>query len=555
MHRTPPLLPPILVLFALAGCGGDGGGGGDPVGPGPGPGDPTPAIAVSATPTTLNLEAGDSVQVTAQVTGSGGFSGSVTVSAEGLPPGVTAAQQTVQVAGGSGSGTLRLVAASSAEPGSHTLTLRARASGVSDATASLSLALTAPPGDGGNGDGNGGGGDGLLLTVDFRACPTEQQPLWVAVSTGGEGWARVEGTDQVYTFEAEGTTGFAWYVELPVLRGIQVQYVAGEELTDDPIPVCDRGPFTVSGTVAGLSGTETGLVGMGGGSGLAVAAAPQVTLEGVHGGSQDLVAYRADAADPDLARERMLFRRGVSVGSGTTLGTVDFGGDEAFAPAIATFQVSGAESFVPFMDYVTSEACRPAPLYQLPLQSDPEVLVRGAPGARQGSQDLHAFGATGFLAGGSTFVLEQRWFRSLGGGALTLPPPPGVALERLSGPTLRIGAEMSIPAVFHAEGGAGSVSFLWEVPLNRRFQVAASFLALAELSGSAPGGSGAWEARLDMPDLSGAEGWEADWVLPSGASASTLVQVTATSLPAAPGAPRCAEGSWLRSAQRLGTTP
>ncbi len=83
--RTETVRRAVLVLAsgAIAACSSTGDGGTQP--------GPTPAIAISLNPTSGSVAQGGSTSLTATLTRSGGFSGTVTLSVQGAPTGVTGA--------------------------------------------------------------------------------------------------------------------------------------------------------------------------------------------------------------------------------------------------------------------------------------------------------------------------------------------------------------------------------------------------------------------------------------------------------------------------------
>ena len=96
---------------------------------------PTPAINLSASPGSVSLMQGSNTTVTMLVTGSGGFSSSVTLSASGLPSGLTAAFTPSTIASpGSGSSSLKLSAASGVSPASFNVSITASGGGLSQTT-------------------------------------------------------------------------------------------------------------------------------------------------------------------------------------------------------------------------------------------------------------------------------------------------------------------------------------------------------------------------------------------------------------------------------------
>lgn len=128
----------VLVVGLLTACSGS-----DSEGTGPDPDpDPDPTLSVAVQPTSLQLEQGESAPVTVTVTRGGGFAGAVTLSATGLPSGVTLAGATI--ASGAAQAQLTVAAAAGAAVGSSTVTLQANGAGVS-ASATLALQVEAAP--------------------------------------------------------------------------------------------------------------------------------------------------------------------------------------------------------------------------------------------------------------------------------------------------------------------------------------------------------------------------------------------------------------------------
>ena len=121
-------------------------------------------FTLSVAPTTLSVQAGGaqnsivpeangaSLALAAAGTGtlnvtiarSGGFDGSVAVTVEGLPTGVTASALTI--GGGLLTGSITITAAANAAVGTATLTVRGTGIGVSAQTATVQLTITAAPG-------------------------------------------------------------------------------------------------------------------------------------------------------------------------------------------------------------------------------------------------------------------------------------------------------------------------------------------------------------------------------------------------------------------------
>ena len=132
----------FAVLVAATAATACGGGGSDDTGTNP---TPTPAIGISVSPTSLSLVQGANGSVTATVSRSGGFAGSIDLTVENAPTGVTSSLSPASVASGSTSSTITITAAAATAPGNYNLTVRAKGTGVTDQTATVALTVTAAP--------------------------------------------------------------------------------------------------------------------------------------------------------------------------------------------------------------------------------------------------------------------------------------------------------------------------------------------------------------------------------------------------------------------------
>jgi len=99
-----------------------------------------PDFTISATPATGTVTAGNSATYTVNISPTNGFTGSVSLTASGLPSGATASFNPVSVSG-SGSSTLTVSSSSSTPAGSYTLTVTGT-SGTLTHTATVTLNVT-----------------------------------------------------------------------------------------------------------------------------------------------------------------------------------------------------------------------------------------------------------------------------------------------------------------------------------------------------------------------------------------------------------------------------
>lgn len=125
----------LVVVALMVACGSD-----SPSDPDPGG---NPSISITLGTATLVLQQGENSTVRVTLTRSGGFSGGVTVSLEGLPTGVTA--PSAQIASGQTTADLAVTVAAGAAVGAVQATVRAVGTGVAAATATLNLEVTAAP--------------------------------------------------------------------------------------------------------------------------------------------------------------------------------------------------------------------------------------------------------------------------------------------------------------------------------------------------------------------------------------------------------------------------
>lgn len=129
----------LLTLVTLSGCGGGSGGGGGSPAPPPS----TPTFSLSLNSTSIAIVQGSTQTLAIQVIAQNGFSGSVSITATGLPAGLSVSPVPLVISAGS-SGNLSLAAASDAALGSVQVTLAA-VSGAITVDDSLAVAVKAPP--------------------------------------------------------------------------------------------------------------------------------------------------------------------------------------------------------------------------------------------------------------------------------------------------------------------------------------------------------------------------------------------------------------------------
>lgn len=112
------------------------------------PGTQTPDFILSASPGSLSVAQGSSATSTISIAVAGGFNSAISLSASGLPSGVTASLTPSSIAApGNGSSTLSFTASSTATTGTFNVTVTASGGGITH-TAVVSLSVTAAGGGG-----------------------------------------------------------------------------------------------------------------------------------------------------------------------------------------------------------------------------------------------------------------------------------------------------------------------------------------------------------------------------------------------------------------------
>ena len=140
----------LLATISMAACSGDS----------DGPAAPDPqGFTLSVSPASITLEPGSSEELLISITRRGGFAGSVSISAEGLPAGMTAS--TTSITGGTQSAVMTMTAGANTAPGETRLTIHG-SSTVADVTGrSAPVSIVVTP--------------GLDLDLDYESLNSEER--------------------------------------------------------------------------------------------------------------------------------------------------------------------------------------------------------------------------------------------------------------------------------------------------------------------------------------------------------------------------------------------
>jgi hypothetical protein len=106
--------------------------------------DPPGTLALSVSRTTLDVAAGSSDTLTASITRGGSFTGTVNLTVEDAPEGVTATLATPSLTGTQTSSAVTITVVAAVAPGSYPLTVKAEGDGVTDQETTVTLNVIAP---------------------------------------------------------------------------------------------------------------------------------------------------------------------------------------------------------------------------------------------------------------------------------------------------------------------------------------------------------------------------------------------------------------------------
>jgi len=498
----------------------------------------TPDFSVSLGAPNTSVQAGNSTQLQVTVARTGGFNGSVQLTATGLPAGVTATFNPATIPAGSTASTLTLAASAGAAAATSTVTVSGTGTGVTGArTAVVSLQVTAAP----------TGGD-----TSWSFCGLTGIPLWLAVQNGDGAWTRVNGTNGRYQFGISAARGgVAYVIEQPGgLMELEIFYGTKAELALHGEQLCEGAEGagkTVNGNVTGFTGiTDVTVLSLGG---VLPTSAPTqgngaVTFTGVPDRTLDLMGAIStfNLGTFEMTPSRIFARRGINPAAGSTLPTIDFSGPESFAPANHSLTINGAgagedvisvtglrttNGFLPTMGLSTSSTR----WYSLPANQiksgDLHILMTTATTA-----EIYSPTRTMVRMIAQPTNLTFSLGPQLGSPTVSLPAGVG---QRRGQVVYNVQAEYDRFWVASFNQGSGNGNRSSNVQMTRDYR-----------------GSGSGAVTLEIPEFDGVSGWQQTWGLRPGQPVTWSLSAVGWSGQGGITQPPFTDGSEYRTASRLG---
>jgi hypothetical protein len=495
----------------------------------------TGSFALTLAPATLSVAAGTSGTSTITIARTAPFAGAVDLVVSGAPAGVTATLSSASVTGNTA--TLTVPAAASAAASTSTVTVTGSAAGVSNATGTLALTTTLAP----------GGGTGNII---FRFCETPF-PTWLAVQDGSGAWTRVTGTNNTFSFDLTSATGgVAYAVVSGATVTTNVYYGTKAEITARGVSTCPTAVGkTITGSTAGLSGTDQGFITFGNRSTTVIpAGGTTFTLNGVADGARDLIAARTTLAfsgtSVSASLAKIILRRGLNPATGSSLPVLDFG-SEGFAPGTATATLNNLGSDQSLMTVLYATPTANGILYTDVSTGGASRTFSGVPTASQAAGEFHYVQASAFAPGAFTDPVLATTSRSA-----------GIYFGALANQTLTLGPALSTPTVTTA--ATAPYARLRSV-LARQAEYNQFFYVTFQQAGSTPRnavieatasylGAGAFD--VTFPDFTSA-GYDPTWGLKTGVSTTWVENASGWSLGTGVVTPTA--GTTVFNAQKGGT--
>jgi hypothetical protein len=402
--------------------------------------------------------------VTASLTRGGGFSGVVALSVTGLPIGITSTITPAQLSATTTNAMVGVTADATVAPQTYSATVTATAPGVSQATATYQVIVTAPPAGG--------------TSVEYQYCDADAAPVFFAYQDGTGAWQPVTGSTSAgatkFAFKLNQARGGVLTVfqtassavagalnvgasnsrqrshrplgirdRLRARAGVaagkggqlrssiadsyetDILYASAAELAQDGNDNCAITGSTksVTGTVAGVSAGQYGILALGGVNDLFIGGTSTnpVTFTDVPAGPVDFIGTRMTSAG--TPPDKLFLLRNLNIPDGGSLpSTIDFNGP-ALVPATATATMTGGagDDLEIFTELVTANG--PSLMW---FDLAPSTLTArpwaGIPASAMATGDFHALVVFATPRGSKDFRVSLKYIRTVADQSLVFGP-------------------------------------------------------------------------------------------------------------------------------------
>ncbi|HYC50604.1 MAG TPA: hypothetical protein VEB19_05775 [Gemmatimonadaceae bacterium] len=347
------------------------------------------------------------------------------------------------------------------------------------------------------------------LEIDF--CSNDV-PVWFAYQNIGESTTRVLPDAQAtFRFSAKSRVVIGMVWQMGADYHTEFIYASNEELTAISGRACaeDLGTKTVNGTIAGIAPTQLGVIGMG------IASAPlangntSYSLTSLPDRPLDLIATRQNLSGMERLADRVVLRRAQNFANNASVPAIDFAGTESVAAATASATVSGI--FTGEFAYLNNEF-----LSQLGTAHSLLYVENIGNGTRQFSAipaaslaigEYHTLTLVSVNPDDASLRSVQNYFFTAGNQTLAL------------GPSLEVPNIGTIP---NAEYVRLRASLPTQTSYDDAIQIDYSQQQSASVTSMRIWATLGWLRQvvntwvIDVPDLSGADGWQDAWGLKPG---------------------------------------
>jgi hypothetical protein len=350
------------------------------------------------------------------------------------------------------------------------------------------------------------------VSLDFCASRT---PIFFAYLNQDEEWTRVNPSAAgTFAFTATNRvigayvyqTGINYETEIIAAANTELEAVSGLACVEQ------TGTKSVSGSVAGVSGTQISRVSMSVSGVTLLAHQTTFGLSGLPDRLMDFVGSRLAVSGAVQQADRIRVLRAVNPSSGAVMPTLDFAASDAIVPATNTAQISGILSGD--AAYLVNNLFTQLGTSQILTYVDP-ITTTGTVG-----QSFSSLPASAQVAGDfhDIFIIAAEAARGARGAEtyfraprnVTLPLGPPIAEAVISTvaatPYVRLRAQMNSQLDY-----SGYVSVRYDQTFINNSTTAVTMYATP---GYYRGRPATWD--LTLPDLSGVTGWQNGWGLQAG---------------------------------------